>query len=201
MGNLLLVKNIVSYEHEESMIMDALVSCIREDSKILDFGCGQGLLVDRLLSANKRFCYIGIDTNGDSIEKFSQKIENNRWGNICKCYHLSYPKFEKFNFNACICSRVFHHLNMDTAMRTFTSIFNQMLNGGQIIIVETIRDFSQRLDRYLYRPSFFINMVATMVSKEFIDISGDTDFELNDLWIMNVMISENKVKIAIKKLN
>lgn len=79
----------------------------KEAIKILEVGCGTGLLGSQLLTASDRF--IGVDTSDGMLEVFNQKFAENK--NVhSQLINLEVHELQEKGFDLIISSMAFHHL-------------------------------------------------------------------------------------------
>jgi len=106
-----------------------LLSQVKGRNKVLDVGCGDGLLVCRLSDVCGRV--IGIDTHIPSMDKAKQRL-----GNISNT-SLEIVSFEDFqgeanSFDAIIFVASLHHMDLDFCIKKSVRLLNL---GGKLLVV------------------------------------------------------------------
>ena len=161
---------------------------LNKDSRILDFGCGQGRLVNGIFSLKKSFhSYIGIDTNIKSINwcnrwlsRYSDKFRfiflpafNARYNQ--KADGLKSLPFSEDNFDIIFLNSVFSHM-LSSDITFYLNEFNRILSeNGRIYLTAFIEEnvppeienpenyideSSGRLHRVRYEQKFFFELVS-----------------------------------------
>ena len=103
---------------------------LKKPVKILDFGCGTGLLSQEFYDQASEI--LGIDTSEGMLEVFNKKFKDH---DNARCENLNLeekPLNEKFDL--IISSMVFHHLN--TPGETLGKLAELLNENGQIAIVD-----------------------------------------------------------------
>lgn len=100
-------------------------------SKILEFGCGTGLLGSYFLSDDTSL--VGIDTSQGMLDIFNEKFKNKN----ARSYHLNleehdFPINEKFDL--IVTSMAFHHLKNPESM--MTKLKNLLKREGILAIID-----------------------------------------------------------------
>ena len=113
-----------------------ILSQIKNQDKILDVGCGDGLLVYRLAPICKEV--IGIDTHTPSIETAKKRTKNFKNTSIISA------SFESFNeksssFDVIIFVASIHHMNLDFCINKSKELLKP---GGKLLIVGLAHPYS-----------------------------------------------------------
>jgi len=125
----------------------------KENDKVLDVGCGSGLLLSRLVNENK------IQAVGTDISEAQIRIANKNFHNIHflvnDAEHLS---FKNSSFNKILCYSVFHLIS--NWKEVIDSFINVATDDGMILIGD-IPDKKLKYKYYWYilktLPSLFLN--------------------------------------------
>ena len=136
-----------SYEFLRKLILplDEIDKAIPTSGKIIDFGCGQGLIAS-LLAKKPNRQIIGIDANAKRLPKSSKK-------NLTfKKNDITTMPFEKIN--GAILSDVLHHLALKDQQTLLEKIFKKLNKKGVLVIKEI--DTSEFLRSHLSRLWDFI---------------------------------------------
>ena len=139
-------------------ISHAIASIVRRGSSILDIGCGNRMLYDAICgkAANADCYYMGLDIDRSTIQKLYQSIEARPGGCRCDFSDMDISSLPPLSFDYCICSRLFHHFDKPAALHYLSQMERITKDGGGLIIVDYVRDYSNRKDHFLYLPDFFI---------------------------------------------
>tara|TARA_B100001250_G_scaffold396288_1_gene402123 strand:+ start:99 stop:842 length:744 start_codon:yes stop_codon:yes gene_type:complete len=161
---------------------------INSETKILDFGCGQGRFANGLLSTNKNFkTYLGIDTDLISIKWCNKWIKNNR-ENLHFLYleahnerynpkageRLSFP-IELKSFNIAFLNSVFSHMLVEDIKFYLDELYKVLANNGLLYctafidndvmeVEENPKDYLGKkthgpLHRVRYEKTFFLKLL------------------------------------------
>ncbi len=127
--------------HTDLLSMMAKNSVIRSGDKVLDIGCGTGLLSLKLLQ--KGDCGItGIDNSKEMMAIFQDKIERLKLASkiTCKMMDANELNFEKETFDKVVSSVTLHHLKNKT--RLMKKVYKILKPKGVFIIGEIDMDTS-----------------------------------------------------------
>lgn len=136
-----------SYEYLRKLILpiDEIDRAIPNNGKVIDFGCGQGL-ISYFLSRQAGRQVIGIDANKKRLPKYSQKNLAFKNADITK---LSLKKI-----NGAVLSDVLHHLSLKDQHKLLAKIFKNLDKDGVLMIKEI--DTSEFIRSHLSRLWDFI---------------------------------------------
>lgn len=109
---------------------------IKSDMKVLDFGCGTGLLSFFILPYVKEV--VGVDNSSKMVEVFNKKAEDNNIQNA-RAYVFDLEK-ENLNedFDLIINSMVFHHI--EDLERILKSLYSHLKGNGYIAIADLVKE-------------------------------------------------------------
>ncbi len=109
---------------------------LKSDMKVLDFGCGTGLLSFFILPYVKEV--VGVDNSTKMVEVFNKKAEDNNIENA-KAYKIDLEN-ESLNddFDLIISSMVFHHI--EDIEKILKSLYSHLKNGGYIAIADLVKE-------------------------------------------------------------
>ena len=158
------------YELLKKLILpiDEINEVIPKNGKIIDFGCGQGLIALHLSKNNSRQV-IGIDANKIRLPKSTQKNLIFRNADITK---LSLEKI-----NGAVVSDVLHHLPLKEQRKLIENIYNNLKNNGILVIKEIdanefIRSKLSRLWDFILYPQDKITFTSYKYLKEILTKTG-----------------------------
>lgn len=104
-----------------------------ENSKILDFGCGDGNTAQFINKNIKNYEYCGIDISEKSIEQAKKRMIPDTL-----FFHYDGVKipFEDSSFDVVFVACVFHHIDKTKHIDTLKEIYRVLKKDGKIIIFE-----------------------------------------------------------------
>jgi tRNA (uracil-5-)-methyltransferase TRM9 len=126
--------------------LEFIADYVKNNDKILDYGCGNGRLLEIL--SDKKLGYFGIDISRKLINLAKQKYK----GKSIKFYKISSSRSLPFSdnyFNAVISIAVFHHFPPDYAEKMAKELFRILRPGG--IIIMTVWNLNQERFRKLIK--------------------------------------------------
>ena len=122
-----------------------------KDAKILDFGCGTGLVGIPLLSASKQVVF--LDPNSAMIEVLTESLDKQEHKNYI-IHNGTIFDCKETGFDVAVCSLVLHHV--DKHEEVLKEIFNHIVPGGKIFVAE----FAPNPDRPAWSKDEFIGILA-----------------------------------------
>lgn len=114
---------------------------IKNGAKILDIGCGTGILAPLFSNTN----YIGIDIDEKLID-----FANKRYPNKFKLMNGDKINFPNSLFDVILIIGVIHHLDNKTSIKVFSQMKKVLKKYGMILIIEAIPP----IDSYNYFGHF-----------------------------------------------
>jgi len=111
--------------------LEFIADYIKNDDKILDYGCGNGRLLEIL--NDKEINYTGVDISGELIKlaKRKYKGKNIKFQKISSQSSLPFP--DNY-FNVFISIAVFHHFPQKYAEVMAEELFRVIKTGGKVIV-------------------------------------------------------------------
>lgn len=111
--------------------LEFVADYIKNGDKIMDFGCGNGRILEIL--KNKNISYIGVDISGKLINLAKEKYqgENIKFQKISGQASLPFP--DNY-FNIIISIAVFHHFPPEYAQKMAGELYRTTKPGGKIIV-------------------------------------------------------------------
>ena len=108
---------------------------IKNNSKVLDIGCGTGIHCEFLKVKN----YLGIDIDKRLIAYAKQKYKNKEF----KVMDATRLNFEKNSFDNVLIVGVIHHLSNENAKKVCKGIQKVLKNESNILVIEAIPPLSK----------------------------------------------------------
>jgi len=105
---------------------------VKAEDKIFDVGCGNGRLLETLVSNQQKLNYLGVDQSEELINHARLQYPNNKFlvGDI-----LELGEIQEINFDYVFCIAVLHHLpGADLRVAALRQLRNKVSNDGRIIV-------------------------------------------------------------------
>lgn len=170
--------------------------------RVCDFGFGNFMLIETIASRNDDCLYLGIDKNKIAVEIARKRITELGKNDFFSVELADVFNFSRGGFDCCICSRLFHHFSLNEAKNVFQSMAKIVDMNGRLIIVDSIRDYNNRLDRNSYTPYFFVNEMSALLGAKNIIILPVRDARLNfnQMWFLCIDIHTDKATFELHTL-
>jgi ubiquinone/menaquinone biosynthesis C-methylase UbiE len=178
-----------------SFVDDALEKSELKKGKILDIGCGSGLLVKEFAYRSKKFYVMGIDTSLHALrlaKKNCQKLKNSFFKKT-SVYHLP---FSNYTFDLVTCKDTLHHFNdLKSAIK---EMYRVTKKGGMIYLQDLRRNMPWYLLKMVIPPQNnfqklqYYSARAAYTKKELISV-------FNVLNIKNYIITTRQLRKKLRK--
>jgi cyclopropane fatty-acyl-phospholipid synthase-like methyltransferase len=175
----------------DNKIIESILSEIKGTERICDIGCGNNFLLQGLIKAYPDAKYLGIDNDPSVIIDLNETIIMNNYSSNAIAILGSYNKIPShMKFEISVCSRLFHHLDNIKARELLLIMLNSIQRDGLLLIIDSIRFFHDRKDRYFYTPFYFINEICN-INQVDTKIIHKEDFEMSvgTYWILKAKIN------------
>lgn len=116
--------------------------CVRKGNpiRILDLGCGDGVLTRELLSIDQNIAATLVDGSEDMLEKARQRLATTNCEFIQATFQeLIAGKVALSQFELAVSSLAIHHLMTEERKSFFRFILVHLVNGGHFINIDTVR--------------------------------------------------------------
>ena len=105
---------------------------IKESDKILDFGCGTGLVSFSLMQYAGEV--VGLDNSEGMVEQFNQKAEEYNLQASARTFNFESDTIDDSNFNLSVAAMVFHHLPDPQVI--LKKLYDSLKSNGTIAIAD-----------------------------------------------------------------
>jgi len=136
----LLLPFVTFWQENRSNRMIANLLCPREGERILDVGCGTGLLTVEIARRIQRGEVIGVDASRPMIDVARRK----RGTDVCR-FELAVGEdlpYENDSFDAVTSAFFFHHVGWEVKVRCAREILRVLRPGGRVIIADIDRPWT-----------------------------------------------------------
>ncbi len=126
---------VVRYTTKENLFKSKLIQNLelKNESIILDLGCGTGTLLEMAHKKNSMCHFYGIDADPKMIARALKKCQPDihfiKGDATCLTFDDDY-------FNYVISSLFFHHLDRESKLRALTEVNRVLVRGGKVIIAD-----------------------------------------------------------------
>ena len=115
---------------------DRIVTAVPRNSRVLDVGCGAGLLLGLLLEHGRASSAVGFDTNLEAIRNARAMAANNRFGEStafeCLSAGAAWPT-DRGPFDVVTMIDVMHHLDPGAQRGVWTRVAEVLRPGGLLV--------------------------------------------------------------------
>jgi tRNA (cmo5U34)-methyltransferase len=123
-----------------------------EAIKLLDLGCGDGVLTEELLNVNSAISVTLIDGNEGMLQKAGERL------NLFRGLHFIKASFQEIldgtvelgNYDFCVSSMAIHHLEMNEKTSLFQLIASHLNPGGRFVNIDVVRPPSEELEGWYF---------------------------------------------------
>ena len=121
---------------------DRIVAAVPRNSRVLDVGCGAGLLPGLLLECGRASSAVGFDTNPEAIRHARAMAENNRFGGSaafeCLSAGAAWPT-DRGPFDVVTMIDVMHHLEPGAQPGVWSRVAQALRPGGLLVYKDMAR--------------------------------------------------------------
>jgi ubiquinone/menaquinone biosynthesis C-methylase UbiE len=124
----------------------------QKNVKLLDLGCGDGILTENLLKTNNAISATLIDGNEGMLQKAKERLKN------FKSVHFIRSTFQDIlngvmelrNYDFCVSSMAIHHLKMAEKSMLFRYISSHLNSGGRFVNMDVVLPPSEELEGWYF---------------------------------------------------
>lgn len=189
-------------EIQASYIAAALGKHITPSSHVLDLGFGNCELM-KLLSSSEYHCiYTGIDSDPACVSDAQKKISELSLESMCSVKLGTDLKSVSGHFEYCVCSRLLHHLAPKVFHQTLKEMVQALKENGTLLLVDSIRDYRNRPDRFLYTPYSVLNELSELFPnhESMIQYNPACRIDVEELWLQKISFSGLKIRSIVEKI-
>jgi tRNA (cmo5U34)-methyltransferase len=120
--------------------------------KLLDLGCGDGVLTEELLKANNAISATLIDGNEGMLQKARERLKLFQGLNFIKAsfQEILDGVVELGNYDFCVSSMAIHHLEMSEKASLFQRIASHLNPGGRFVNIDVVLPPSEELEGWYF---------------------------------------------------
>ncbi|MHA2007544.1 MAG: class I SAM-dependent methyltransferase [Promethearchaeota archaeon] len=166
------------YIPERDILLRILASFYRKfitsnkKKRILDLGCGNGILSKTLFNHNSNLEIVVTDGSKEMLIEAKKEFDGIPVLEFCQITfeEIIQGKFKKGLFDLIISSFAIHHLNMTQKMKLFNRVFEMMNLGSYFINIDVVvSDYENYNDWYydLWKEWIIINQKSLNINKSF----------------------------------
>ncbi|MHA2197763.1 MAG: class I SAM-dependent methyltransferase [Promethearchaeota archaeon] len=166
------------YIPERDILLRILASFYRKfitsnkKKRILDLGCGNGILSKTLFNHNSNLEIVVTDGSKEMLIEAKKELDGIPVLEFCQITfeEIIQGKFKKGLFDLIISSFAIHHLNMTQKMKLFNRVFEMMNLGSYFINIDVVvSDYENYNDWYydLWKEWIIINQKSLNINKSF----------------------------------
>ena len=148
---------------------DEMLARVGKDGRILDNGCGIGLLFDRVSPER----IVGLDISGEMLKYAARKSDRLILGNSREL------PLKDNSFDVVFCRSLLHHLSEPES--AVGEMFRVLRRGGEIVLVETNTSLLSFLPRLIARRGERFSGVHKNLSRRSIERLLEPYFEIEDV--------------------
>ena len=142
-------------------------------NRVLDIGCGDGVLVRELFNIDDSISATLIDGSNDMLEKAREKLAET--GNT-RLVNMSFqdlidenPDIGQFDF--AVSSLAIHHLTASQKADLFKYVFYCLVDGGYFVIIDCTRSQSEPTENW------FLELWRERIEERQVGLNVETDFQ------------------------
>ncbi len=122
----------------------------KHNNKILDLGCGDGIVTHELLSVDESISATLIDGSGDMLDKARERLKGFKNINyiLASFQEMLEKDIPEQDFDFIVSSLAIHHLTMNEKRNLFRLIYSHLKAGGYFMNIDVILAPTEKLDQW-----------------------------------------------------
>ena len=122
----------------------------KKETKVLDLGCGDGILIHELFKIDGSLWATLIDGSGDMIKKARERLSG--FNNIrfikANFQELIHRDIQLPSSHLVVSSLAIHHLTMSEKKSLFERIFCCLVNGGHFVNIDVVLSPTENIEKW-----------------------------------------------------
>ncbi|MFC2027323.1 class I SAM-dependent methyltransferase [Chloroflexota bacterium] len=145
----------------------------KKTNRILDLGCGDGVLVNELINIDESISAILVDGSNDMLEKAREKLGEARDTHFVNMsfQELISDKPELGEFELAVSSLAIHHLTLIEKAGLFEYVYSCLVEGGYFVIVDCTRSQAEPVEKW------FLELWRERIEERQVGMNVEADFE------------------------
>jgi len=124
----------------------------RDGIRLLDIGCGDGVLTEDLLKSNRAISATLIDGNDSMLQRARERLKSFQNVSFLKAsfQEILEGAIELGSYDLCVSSMAIHHLDMNEKASLFKKIASHLDAGGRFINIDVVLPPSEELESWYF---------------------------------------------------
>jgi len=124
----------------------------RENIRLLDIGCGDGILTEELFRADSTISATLIDGNEGMLKRAKDRLKAFQNVSFLKAsfQEILAGEVELGNYDLCVSSMAIHHLEMNEKVSLFKKIFSHLNAQGHFVDIDVVLPPSEELEAWYF---------------------------------------------------